>query len=582
MDALNSDRSVSISALFNHFFTVAEFQREYVWTDDDVSKLLQGIWDTFEKNPNQQYFIGSIVLSSAGGDNFLIVDGQQRLTTLFLALCGLKHTFQTIDPSGKNEIAFIEGKLRALGLGPQGTPTENYRIVLGSDVSQNIIEAAYGTGAISIETKDDSSLHLREAYDTCVSFYNSSISSKNRANEYLKYFMEQVRLLPYVASSLKHALIVFETLNSRGVGLTPIDLVKNILFKHTSQDAWDSLQERWKEFINVLEIIKEQPQRFLKYFILTSYGAVCAESEVFDWINDNSNLTHADQDPFGFLDTLMSFAESYRFIIDGKAPDGSSNPYVSNIRKLTGRARQHFPFLISVKHFPKENADRFILATESLLMAFGVQRMYTGEIEKTFSTWTQSARKCESTTDIEAFYQEKVAPEMKRVGALALEKLTTLDEKLLTKQKMVYFLCRLDSYLQTASEPGSFYRDIASGYKGFDIEHILSQSPKDYKKLGYPTIEEYEQYVSRLGNLTVLEKTLNRAIKDKEFSEKREVGYKNSAYLLTKGIAVKLPGKSKFAKALNNVSTFESWNKADIEQRQKNLINLAAEAFQWK
>lgn len=352
MEPLTSDRSISVDTLFSNFYEVAEFQREYVWSTDDVSELLDGIWKSYKENKNHQYFIGSIVLSTHNNNSFFIIDGQQRITTLFIALCGMKARLKSIDKNSQ-EIELINNKLRDLYLDNTKGAIKEFRLKSLNKGSQEILVAAFEGESINIETQDESSQNLKEAFNTCIDFYVYKIKNKNDAFNFLQYLLHQVCVLPYVARSMSHALTVFETLNSTGRGLTPIDLVKNILFKNTDQTNWDDLQESWKDFVNILEKTAEQPQRFLKYFILVTYGKTCTESEVFDWIRDNNKLTRINKDSSSFLSQLTDFATSYLNIIYGKSADGSTNPQIANLRRLAGRARQHFSFLIALKSFPQ-------------------------------------------------------------------------------------------------------------------------------------------------------------------------------------------------------------------------------------
>lgn len=581
MEPLTSDRSISIDTLFSNFYEVAEFQREYVWETDDVSELLDGVWKGHKEKKGEQYFIGSVVFSIISNNSFYIVDGQQRITTLFIMLCALKRKIKEIDNKSA-EVELINNKLRDLYLDKTKGAIKEFRLKSLNKNTQDIVTAAFDGDPLNIETNDESSQNLKEAFKTCTDFYELKLKNKIEALNLLQYLLHQVCVLPYVAKSMNHALTVFETLNSTGQGLSPIDLVKNTLFKNADQSNWDDLQLNWKKFVSTLEKTSEQPQRFLKYFILVTYGKTCTDSEVFDWIRENNKLTKINKDVFGFLSLLANFATSYLNIINGQSADGTTNPQIANLRRLAGRARQHFPFLIAIKNFPKNDEENFVAATESLLIAYGIQRMYTGDIETTFSNWTQEARKCESRKDREVFYRTKVEPEVKKVGTLAKEKLISMSEFSISKQKLTYLLCRLDSFLQTSAEPNSMYQDIGSAYRGFDLEHILSQSEIDHRSFNMLSEEMLEDYKYRLGNLTILEKALNRAIQDKPFSYKRTAGYQHSSYLLTKGITTSLPGKSQLAKALNSVISFDEWNKECIDKRQRNLGELAAKAFGWE
>ena len=76
------------------FYIVPDYQREYVWTDKEVQQLLDDIDDQFGAGDSQEYFIGTVLVSPTDQKNhYEVIDGQQRLTTLFLLLCALRHKF---------------------------------------------------------------------------------------------------------------------------------------------------------------------------------------------------------------------------------------------------------------------------------------------------------------------------------------------------------------------------------------------------------------------------------------------------------------------------------------------------------
>ena len=77
------------------FYIVPDYQREYVWTDKEVHQLLEDINEQIDAGSGREYFIGTVLVSPAAEKNhFEVIDGQQRLTTFFLLLCGLKQLFR--------------------------------------------------------------------------------------------------------------------------------------------------------------------------------------------------------------------------------------------------------------------------------------------------------------------------------------------------------------------------------------------------------------------------------------------------------------------------------------------------------
>lgn len=92
---------LAVGKLFDDFYTVPSFQREYVWGEPQVEQLLQDIHTEFSSNDDgrdSEYFIGSIVVCDAGDGTFDLIDGQQRTTTLYLLLCAIRDTIEQIEP----------------------------------------------------------------------------------------------------------------------------------------------------------------------------------------------------------------------------------------------------------------------------------------------------------------------------------------------------------------------------------------------------------------------------------------------------------------------------------------------------
>ena len=82
--------NLNILDVFTNFYIVPDYQREFVWEEKHVLQLMQDINQEFSSNPQSEYFIGSTVVYGTAGKRYEVIDGQQRLTTLFLCLCAFK------------------------------------------------------------------------------------------------------------------------------------------------------------------------------------------------------------------------------------------------------------------------------------------------------------------------------------------------------------------------------------------------------------------------------------------------------------------------------------------------------------
>lgn len=81
--------NLTLDSAFQKFYTVPDYQREYVWKEEQVEQLLADITEAFRANRSKDYFVGSVVVYP-NGKAFELVDGQQRMTTFFILLCVLK------------------------------------------------------------------------------------------------------------------------------------------------------------------------------------------------------------------------------------------------------------------------------------------------------------------------------------------------------------------------------------------------------------------------------------------------------------------------------------------------------------
>jgi uncharacterized protein with ParB-like and HNH nuclease domain len=121
-----------ISDVFKNFYIVPDYQREYVWETDNVNELLNDVNEQFSRNVESEYFIGSIVVCKNKDGQFEIIDGQQRLTTLFACLCAFKRIL------GSSET--IEDMLFSSKIDISGKETFEYRLQLQYEEASDIIK----------------------------------------------------------------------------------------------------------------------------------------------------------------------------------------------------------------------------------------------------------------------------------------------------------------------------------------------------------------------------------------------------------------------------------------------------------
>jgi uncharacterized protein with ParB-like and HNH nuclease domain len=571
MDNFNNDRTVNVEILLSQFYKVADFQRDYVWEEEDIEQLANDIIESMKEN-QEKYFLGAIVLTDGEG-KYLIVDGQQRITTLTIFIAALKFKLKNSDiglSSYLNKF-IVDQKLT------KGVIEISPRLLFDEISADNAIKKIFEGDLLSdidIDSDTDTAKNIKAGFSYLINYLGMPNLDLSKLADYL---LNKVVLLPYITNNMKQALTVFETLNSKGRSLTPIDLLKNALFSHEPESNWESLKEQWVKFKTTLDGVRESEKRFLKYYILVNHSQRVAEGEVFDWITNPRNTTMSDS-PFRFLEHIQNFAESYSYVINNKAPDGTENKKIQNIRYLAEKGRQFFPLLISLKKLnsSSDSYEKILNSIESLLFSYSIMRAYTGAIESTFSEWTRKLNNAQSEDEINKFIDKDVVPEVKRMGRQAYEKLCVLTEKDIARKKLQFLLVRIDIELNVIA--GSAYKAITE-YSNYEIEHII---PKKYDSeiINGLTPELHAEIIFKLGNLTILEKPLNRSIKNSSISEKKRT-YENSAYLLCKASVQNIRGQNTLAKANALVHKIGPMDLEDVTNRQKNLANIYSIIYGW-
>lgn len=239
---------LNLANLFKDFYTIPDFQREYVWKHENVERLLQDIYDEpGHITHGPEYFIGSIVGCSNDDGTYQLIDGQQRLTTCYLILCAIR---DALAETGTSSSDTLQGQISATSMNPHtGNDVFRYRLTLQYQDSDGVLEkiasSAVEITAIPITTA--SVRHLRDAYVTIHEFLSANFDNDPaRLKPFVAAFTHRVKLIRIVTPNLSHALKVFETINDRDVGLNAMNLLKNLLFMKTASADYPKLKDRWK------------------------------------------------------------------------------------------------------------------------------------------------------------------------------------------------------------------------------------------------------------------------------------------------------------------------------------------------
>ncbi|MEO5606920.1 MAG: DUF262 domain-containing protein [Polaromonas sp.] len=572
------------------FYEIPAFQREYVWKELQVSSLLNDALDAlFDENGSPaegEYFIGSIVAYLDKEGIFQLIDGQQRLTTLFITLCAIRDARKRLKDT--ESLGFLEGMIKDQYQKLDGTTGTRLRLKPlyedASDVLESIaLEQVSGLG--DRKRMPNSARNMLDAYETVTEFLGERFGADvAKVRKFQAHLTKRVRLVRIQTLGISDALRIFETINDRGVGLNALDLLKNLLFMQVQKEDFDKLTSVWKEMVHTIEKTGrgEKPLRFLRYFVLANFpdarkkNKPLTENDLYEWLSENKQRIGITSEPIGFAKRLHASAQAYRrFVV---APDF----HLANIYALSGRARQHLIVLLACETLSDQDLSIVTRQLERLLVAYVLAQEPTKALDAVFADaapriqgWISAYQNSENFQltllgQMRIWVDREVDRLRPRIEG-SLERLG-LDRKTTCR----FVLWRLAQHLEAVA--GSPLADArVDHFAKFEVEHVLPNTPTTEQRESFDKMGEYDSYKQLAGNLTLLEKPINASIGRDYFSAKKSE-YQKSGLFMTKSLAESqsVGINSGFAKAAKLLTQHSSWDSAAIEKRQTELKSLAS------
>ena len=579
---------LDVENCFKNFYVVPDYQREYVWTEVQINQLLDDIYEEFDFNPNKEYFIGSTVVFKNNDGFYELIDGQQRTTSIFLIICAFKKIYREREIDTDT----IERMIKDKTVNSLGDSVDCYKLELQYKDSSNIL-SKIANNLERPENLTGSAERLYNAYENVISFLKNRFKEDEDPVQLKKFFVYIFRKLKFIqieTPEINDALKIFETINERGVGLNPMDLLKNLLFRQVNRNDFNSLKDKWKTLIKLLEKNNEKPLRFLRYFIMSNYKVnnqrgeeIIREEEIYKWFIRPENVAQCnyEKEPFEFVELLLENATCYINFFKGLNKDGSKNVYLDNISKLGGGAfKQHLILFLAGRNLPQDLFNHFAKQIETLVFYYFITKEPTKEFERNFSKWAKSVLRIKSREELNNFVKENIQPVITSKENEYKLYFTETRQNNLQQYRIRYILAKIAQYLDQ-ERLGSYIPQVLDNYitKGVEIEHILPFNPTE--SLRNEIGEEYDDLKIRLGNLTLLEKTMNIVVGN-DFFSKKVIEYSKSPFYISKSIAgLDTIGINSSVTRLNlKLRSYEYWNKETIIDRQNLLYELSKDI--WK
>ncbi|EJO50344.1 DUF262 domain-containing protein [Veillonella sp. ACP1] len=256
-------------------FVIPEYQRPYAWSDEQVETLFEDLWEFTASSGgtenNGSYFLGSIVSYENDDGEQEIIDGQQRITSLFLLLRAIyTRLTDTLESERTAEAKIFISKIEpTIWRTNKLTGVVDYTdILLTSRVMNNdgnqILKAILETGETSESAKDNYSKNYR-LFQRLLDKH--SLENPLMVYQFIYALLNQAILLPITADTQDTALTIFSTLNDRGLPLSEADIFKAKIYNQLDLDNKKIFIERWKNLDEQATYNKESIQQLFYYYM---------------------------------------------------------------------------------------------------------------------------------------------------------------------------------------------------------------------------------------------------------------------------------------------------------------------------
>lgn len=583
----------TLEALFKDFYAVPAFQREYVWGEANVTALLEDIRDALydEKGSivESEYFIGSLVVYPDENKVYQLIDGQQRTTTLFIVLCALRDVLLSVDPA--QDLADLDAMLQVKRRDPStGALRQQFRVTpLYADAGDMLARIGKGGGADLVDERklSKSAQNMREAYQAVRDFLSVFDGALKELLRFFSLLSTKVRLVRIETPSVSDALRIFETINDRGVGLNAMDLLKNLLFMQADKGQYEQLTATWKQMIRVIEggKVREKPLRFLRYYLLSRYADArraakpLTEDDLYAWLEERKGRADIaiETRPVQFAEELRDAALEYeRFVV-------SPPSALANITRLSARARQHMVVMLASSGLMEDELRYLTERLEALFVAYLLTRQATKALDLIFANAAPKLRELiareepskERFESLKDFVDSWVNPEIHKLYDRLNSAFMTLSLEQKTKTRFV--LARVSMHLDAIAGKRQL---SVQDYWDYHIEHILPNSPTDEQRQDFDVPSDYDTYKQKMGNLTLLEKSINSSIGRDYYADKRSA-YSKSDVFMTRALVESqgLGGQGRMDQAGGKLTSSKVWTSRAINQRHAELVALAYELW---
>lgn len=587
------------SLLANTHFSIDYYQREYLWGEKQVGELIQDLCEKFLDNyaddcPREavkkfdSYFLGSIIVSEKDGKKF-IVDGQQRLTTLTLFLTTIYRNLENLGE--KMSIASLICSM------------EHGRYSFKIDVPEraDCMRALFDGTEFTETDMPESVANICARYQYLTECFHKEIPAEALLH-FADWLIGNVLLVVITASSDSDAYTIFETMNDRGLSLTPTDMLKGYLLANiTDSHHRVNASEVWNKHISTLKKIgKDEDADAIKSWLRSQHANSIRKRERnakpldFDligtefhrWIRENENDLglRKSEDYSRLVERNFAFYAHWYAVIRRAAKKRTAD-----LEAIHYNAQNNFTLQRPALLAPLSPED----GKETILSKLRIVASYIDIlIARRIWNWKTTSYSA-MQYNIFLLIQSIRGKSVKELAEILRDRINEEESNFSSNQsfrlhgqngpQVHRLLARMTVFVETESELPSRYDEYVQrgGKNSYEVEHIWANHPERHTdEFSHPS--EFAEYRNRIGGLLLLPKPFNQTYGDLPYSKKRDLYLEQNllAKSLSPGAYQHNPGFKKFReKSGLNFRKHEEFKKADLDARQELYRTIAEQIW---
>ncbi len=519
-------------------YVIPLFQRPYSWTSKEWNILWKDISELAEMGNPRAHFMGSVVNMPTtsvphGVSKFLLIDGQQRLTTIFIILALLRNMARE---AGNNKLADKIHNTLLVNQYEEGN--DYYKLLPTQDDRKPFMQMIDEVGKYDEQ--------IGEAY---LFFEKKLRTFPSTLEKLLKILTDSLSIVSIVLGTDDNPYLVFESLNAKGRKLTPADLIKNYFFMRIHQDKQDEIFKKYWQPMQT-DIGEELPE-YIRHFMMRKGGTI-KQGDVYYSLKEQIT----EENAIDYICQLSKYSRYYKSMIH---PEAEPNTLLRNCFKRLNRieATTAYPILLFFygeyenQHITLDNFVDILTSLENYLIRRFVCDYKSNLLNKIFPTAYSAICEAEDMVDaFKVFLSGKGYP--KDTEFKTKFKGTRMYGGGERKVKTRFILERLEN---------GYHHKEKIDMSNLSIEHIMPQTLSVWwqQNLGEDWEDVHEELLDTIGNLTLT--AYNSELSNDDYYTKRGI-YAESHLEMNKYL-----------------SSIMSWKKEQILERSSLLADKALEIW---